>query len=375
MLNLQDKYTQYQRDNLLRELTLFIKDDSIIDFTTSDYLNLSSAHNLKHAIVNGFDKYGFGSKGSNIVCGYTDETQQFEHEFAKFINYPRAIFFSSGFMANLAIYSTLFSKHDSILADKYIHASIIDGIKLSQAKLRRYKHQQLSQLQDIYDGKSFITTEGVFSTSGSITQLDKLAKITPEKLIVDEAHSFGVLGKNGRGAINSFRISYKNCPICVFPLGKAFGGVGAVVCTTEAIAEYLIQFARNYIYTTALPPMILKAALIQLKNLENANDNRVRLQQNITFFNELCDAKDLELVSKDLSPIRSIQLNNANLAIRLKDKLFENKIIVSCFRYPTVPKDQAILRFSLHSNNTFDQIQQALEIISKEVKYEYIRSN
>ena len=375
MLNLQDKYIQYQKDNLLRELTTFVKDDSTIDFTTSDYLNLSAANNLKEAIITGFDKYGFGSKGSNIVCGYTDETQQFEQEFANFVNYPRAIFFSSGFMANLAIYSTLFNKYDTIFADKYIHASIIDGIKLSQAKLKRYQHQQLNQLKDIYDDKSFVTTEGAFSTSGTITQLDKLIKITTDKLIVDEAHSFGVLGKNGRGAINKYQLSYKNCPISVFPLGKAFGGVGAVVCTTQIIADYLIQFARNYIYTTALPPLILKAAILQLENLANADFNRTKLHQNVEFFNELCDAKNLKLVSKDFSAIRSISINDANLVIQLKNKLYQKKIVVSCFRYPTVPKNQAILRFSLHSTNTFDEIQQALEIISKEVHHEYIRSS
>lgn len=374
MLNLENKYIQYQKDYLLRELKAsnINTDKSIIDFTTSDYLDLSKSINLKQCLIDGFDKYGFGSKGSNIICGYTDETKEFEVKFAKFVNYPRAIFFSSGFMANLAIYSTLFDKSQTIFADKYIHASIIDGIKLSQAKLRRYKHQDLDHLENIYDNKSYITTEGAFSTYGTVSKLDKISNIARGKLIVDEAHSFGILGKCGKGSIDKHRLKYTDCPISIFPLGKAFGGVGAIVCTTDSIAEYLIQFARNYIYTTALPPLILKISILQLENLKSADNQRLTLYNNIDLFNQLCKEKKLELLSDDISPIKSILIKDNNLAINLKNKLYDKNIIVSCFRYPTVPKGQSLLRFSLHSSNTLDQIQEALEIISKELNYGYI---
>ncbi|WP_150467370.1 aminotransferase class I/II-fold pyridoxal phosphate-dependent enzyme [Francisella sp. SYW-9] len=374
MLNLENKYIQYQKDNLLRELAIsdVHKEKSTTDFTSSDYLNLSNSINLKQCLIDGFDKYGFGSKGSNIVCGYTDETQEFETTFAKFVNYPRAIFFSSGFMANLAIYSTLFDKSQIIFADKYIHASIIDGIKLSQAKLRRYKHQNLAHFKSIYDDKSYITTEGVFSTYGTVSQLDEISTTAKGKLIVDEAHSFGALGKNGKGSIDKYKLRYTDCPISIFPLGKAFGGVGAMVCTTDIIAEYLIQFARNYIYTTALPPLILKTSILQLENLKSADNQRIALYTNIDLFNQLCKEKKLELLSDDISPIKSILIKDNNLAISLKNKLYSKNILVACFRYPTVPRSQALLRFSLHSNNTSDQIQEALEIISKEVNYGFI---
>lgn len=374
MINLENKYIQYQKNNLLRELTThdIKKNKTSVDFTTSDYLDLSDSINLKQAIISGFDKYGFGSKGSNVVCGYTDETKQFEIEFAEFVNYPRAIFFSSGFMANLAIYSTLFDKNQTIFADKYIHASIIDGIKLSQAKLKRYRHQKLAHLDSVYDNKSFITTEGVFSTSGTISQLNKISNIAKNRLIVDEAHSFGILGERGKGCINKYELTFKDCPISIFPLGKTFGGVGAMVCTTDKIAEYLIQFARNYIYTTALPPLILKASILQLENLKLADNQRIILYKNIDLFNHLCKEKNLKLLSNDISPIKSILINDNDLAMNLKNKLYTNNISVSCFRYPTVPKNHAILRLSLHTSNTPNQIQKALEIISKEVSYGYI---
>ncbi|MED7788721.1 pyridoxal phosphate-dependent aminotransferase family protein [Francisella sp. 19X1-34] len=374
MLDLENKYLQYQKDNLLRELKVSNNTDkSIIDFTTSDYLNLSSSINLKQSLIDGFDKYGFGSKGSNIVCGYTNETEEFETTFAKFVNYPRAIFFCSGFMANLAIYSTLFDKSQTIFADKYIHASIIDGIKLSQAKLKRYKHQNSDHLENIYNNKSYITTEGIFSTYGTASQLDKISNIAKGRLIVDEAHSFGVLGKYGKGSIDKYKLRYIDCPISIFPLGKAFGGVGAIVCTTDRIAEYLIQFARNYIYTTALPPLILKTSILQLENLKSADNQRIALYKNIDLFNQLCKEKKLELLSDDVSPIKSILIKNNSLAISLRDKLYTKNILVSCFRYPTVPKKQALLRFSLHANNTPNQIQKALELISKEVNYGFIQ--
>ena len=369
MLNLENKYIQYQKDNLLRELKIskINSIETITDFTTSDYLNLSNSTNLKQCLIDGFNKYGFGSKGSNTVCGYTDETKAFETEFAKFVNYPRAIFFSSGFMANLAIYSTLFDKNSTIFADKFSHASILDGIKLSQARLRRYKHQDLEHLKNIYNNKSYITTEGIFSGSGTATELTTVSNIAQNKLIVDEAHSFGVLGEYGRGAIDKHKLKYTNCPISIFPLGKAFGGVGAMVCTTDKIAKYLIQFARNYIYTTALPPLILKTSIVQLKNLKSANSQRIALYKNIDFFNQFCKQKKLKLLSDNISPIKSILIADNSLAINLTNKLLTKNILVSCFRYPTVPKNQALLRFSLHSNNTLNQIQETLAIISKEV--------
>lgn len=364
MKHLEQKYLEYKEHHLLRKLNTFDSRETI-DFTTSDYLNISSSKNLEKSILEGFRKYGFGSKGSSVVCGYNTSVREFEEIFAKFVNYPRAILFNSGFMANLAIYSTLFTKDDIIFADKNIHASTIDGIKLSGAKLKRYKHQELDYLTSIYDKNSFIVTEGIFSTTGTITDLAKLTPLQNNKLIVDEAHSFGILGENGAGSINYHNLNYKNCPIAIFPLGKAFGGVGAIVCTTDEIAEYLLQFARNYIYTTALPPLILEASITQLENLIQANLQRQKLKENILYFNKLCEDNNLNLVSKDISPIKSILINDNNLAIKLKNTLDKNSISVSCFRHPTVPKNQPILRFSIHANNSFSEIDMVMNILNK----------
>ncbi|APC96553.1 aminotransferase class I/II-fold pyridoxal phosphate-dependent enzyme [Francisella frigiditurris] len=364
MKHLEKKYLEYKEHHLLRKLNTF-DSKKTIDFTTSDYLNISSSENLEKSILEGFRKYGFGSKGSSVVCGYNSSTKEFEEIFAKFVNYPKAIFFNSGFMANLAIYSTLFTKEDTLFADKNIHASTIDGIKLSEAKLKRYKHQDFNHLAKIYDNNNFIVTEGIFSTTGTITSLIELAPFQNNRLIVDEAHSFGILGENGAGSINHYNLNYKNCPIAIFPLGKAFGGVGAIVCTTNEIAEYLLQFARNYIYTTALPPLILEASITQLENLTQANLQRQKLKENILYFNKLCEDNNLNLVSRDVSPIRSILINDNSLAIKLKNILDKNNISVSCFRYPTVPKNQPILRFSIHANNSFSEIDMVMNILNK----------
>ena len=360
---LEDKYKYYLEHNLIRKLSPFNYNNEIIDFTSSDYLNIASSKNLKKSILTGFEKYGFGSKSSSIVCGYNSSVKAFEDKFANFVDYPKAIFFSSGFMANLAIYSTLFNDKNTLFADKFIHTSIIDGIKLSKAKFKRYKHQDFSHLVKIYDNNSFVTTEGMFSTTGTITNLSQITSIVPNKLIVDEAHSFGVLGKNGQGSVHNHNLTPANCPIVVFPLGKAFGGVGAVVCTTPQLADYLHQFARSYIYTTALPPLILEASITQLDNLIAANDQREKLNNNIRYFNKLCDEKALLLASKDLSPIRSIIIKNNNLVMNLKQKLEQENIAVSCFRYPTVPKNLTMLRFSIHANNSFAEINKAIDII------------
>ena len=361
---LEEKYKYYLEDNLIRKQNVSNRHNSTIDFTSSDYLNIASSKNLKKSILDGFDKYGFGSKGSAAVCGYNNTTKCFENKFADFIGYPKAIFFNSGFMANLAIYSTLLNQKSTIFTDKFIHASTIDGIGLSKAKLKRYRHQDYDHLYEIYDKNSFIATEGIFSTTGTITNLKKIFEISPNKLIVDEAHSLGVLGKNGQGLINHCSLTPANCPIAIYPLGKAFGGVGAIVCTTLEIANYLHQFARSYIYTTAMPPLILEASITQLDNLIGANSQREKLQSNILYFNKLCNERDLPLASEDISPIRSIIINENNLALQIKQELENNSLIVSCFRYPTVPKNQVMLRFSIHADNTFCEIEKAINIIT-----------
>ena len=219
-------------------------------------------------------------------------------------------------MANLAIYSTLLNEKNTVFTDKFIHASTIDGIGLSKAKLKRYGHQDYDHLYKIYDKNSFIATEGIFSTTGTITNLKKIFEISSSKLIVDEAHSLGVLGKNGRGLINHCNLTPANCPIAIYPLGKAFGGVGAMVCTTLEISNYLHQFARSYIYTTAMPPLILEASITQLDNLIKANSQREKLQSNILYFNKLCNERNLPLASKDISPIRSIVTIQQNFSIK-----------------------------------------------------------
>ncbi len=360
MQHLKQKYQEFDNLGALREYSPI--STTTIDFTTSDYLNIANSNNLEIAVIQSLRKYGLGAKGSNAVCGYTQETKNFEIEFAKFVDYPCAIFFSSGYMANLAVYSTLFNHKSTLFADKNIHASIIDGIQLSQAKLKRFAHQDFSHLANIYDDKSFIISEGIFSTNGAITDLSELTKHS-QNIIIDEAHSFGILGKNGRGSINHHKLNHKDIQISIYPLGKAFGSVGAMVCTNIEIANYLRQFARNYIYTTALPPMIISANIMQLENLRNANSNRQKLHQNIIYFNKIANEYSLHLINDDISPIRSIVFDNNQSAIATKKKLQQHNISVSCFRYPTVPRNKPMLRFSLHSDNSFADIKRALTFI------------
>ncbi|QLE79322.1 pyridoxal phosphate-dependent aminotransferase family protein [Francisella sp. Scap27] len=362
---LEEKYKYYLEKNLIRNQNISNNCKSNIDFTSSDYLNIASSKNLKKSILSGFEKYGFGSKGSAAVCGYNDSTKHFEEKFANFVGYPKAIFFNSGYMANLAIYATLFNEKNTLFADKFIHASTIDGINLSKVKLKRYRHQNYNHLLKIYDQNSYIVTEGVFSTTGTITNLKKIFEISDNKIIVDEAHSLGVLGNNGRGLINHYNLNSNNCPIAIYPLGKAFGGVGAVVCTTLEIANYLQQFARSYIYTTAIPPLILEASIAQLDNLAEANQQRENLRNNILYFNKLSNERNLLLASTDISPIRSIIIKENDLALQIKQELENNSLKVSCFRYPTVPQNLTMLRLSIHANNTFSEIEKAINIITK----------
>ena len=365
MISCDVKYRELELNNLIR--TRIPLPNNSIDFISNDYLNLSRSPNVKKHIVQIINNHGISSSGSNLVCGYHSETEVFENEFCKFTGYPRAIFFNSGYMANLAIFSTLFDTKNTLYADKKIHASMLDGIKLSGCKLKRFNHQDYSHANSIYDGESFIASEGIFSTTGSLTDLNKLHSISKTKLIIDEAHSFGILGEKGKGSINHHKLNINNCPIAIYPLGKAFGSTGAIVCTTDNIAEILIQMARSYIYTTALPAFILSANTIQLENLKQAEQQREALFDNIIFFNKLCLEQNVILDSYDISPIRSIIINNNLLAINIQKKLLIKSIHVGCFRYPTVPRNTSTIRFTIHSSNTHRQIKTAINIIESEI--------
>lgn len=352
-----------------RGANVFVNNKQTIDFSHNDYLGLSQHPCVKKALSQAALDVGFGSGSSPMVSGYSEATETLEKQFARFIGYPKAMFFNSGYHANLAVTALLSQTADMLVADKYIHASMLDGCRLAGVKLKRYRHQDLAAFKQVVSSlkaPSFCLSEGVFSMDGDVTPLGLLhhqLKGTWHQLVIDDAHGFGVLGKNGRGSVSHSGLTAKEVPICIVPLGKAMGGMGAMVCADETIIEKLIQFSRSYIYSTALPPALSLALQTSLALLESADDLRTRLLDNIHSFNRRCRQIGLKLISEDDTPIRSLFIGDNHKACQIQQKLSAGGFWVSCIRPPTVPEGTARLRVSLsalHDQKTIEALFVAL---------------
>ena len=340
-----------------------------IDFTSNDYLGLRQHPHIKKRLCDAAMEYGFGSGASAMISGCSPETEHLEEEFAQFIGYPKALLFQSGYHANLAVTSVLCNDAEIIFADKLIHASIIDGLRLSSLKFKRFPHQDFEALIHFKQcfQNSYCITEGVFSMEGDITNLEHLHHITKNKsiIIVDDAHGFGVFGTDGRGCINYHRLTYRQIPICIIPFGKAMAGMGAMVCAPEAMIEKLMQFSRSYIYSTALPPAIVSALRASLEILSTEQVRRDQLFENISLFNELCNKFDINVLSQDHTPIRSIVIGSNTKTLQVQKSLMNQGFWVSCIRPPTVVDNTSRLRISLSAMHTTKQVQNLVSALRK----------
>lgn len=373
---LRRRYAVNARDSFLNfNINYKSKNYNLINFCSSDYLGIATNIKVKQAFRDAALEYGFGAGASALISGYYNDTQLLEEKFSNLIGTESALFFNSGYHANLAVISSLISREDYVVADKLVHASILDGIKLSNAKLYRYKHNCLDDLTRILelintscaDRKIYIITESVFSMEGDITPINKIidiANLYNVKLIIDDAHGFGVIGKNGFGILSNYKIIPKEITATIIPLGKAFGGIGAMVCANQKIIDYLIQFSNTYKYTTALPPAISKASL---KSLDILTNNRLhnKITNNIIFFNEYAKHIGVKLNSYDKSAIKTIFVGSNSKVISIQDNLVKKGYFVGAIRPPTVPKGTARLRISISALHTTKDIRYLLELIKE----------
>ena len=329
---------------------IHIDEHSLINFSGNDYLGLSQHIEVKKKAQQAIEHYGVGSTSSAIVSGSHYLIEALEHDMADFVGYPRALLFNSGYHANLAVMSLIGRNSQTVVADKLVHASILDGIVLSGAKLKRYPHQNIDSLHAIlqkHPEAKYVITEGVFSMDGDISPLERFANTGLAKLIVDDAHGFGVLGQLGRGAINYAGLTFEDVPVMIVPCGKALGAMGALVCASEKFIELLIQTARSYIYSTALAIPVVGALNASLKLVMKGDHLRDKLFENIAFFNQYAQRLDLHVVSYDLTPIRSIIIGDNQQTQNIQSMLKDKGFYVSCIRPPTVPEHSARLRISL----------------------------
>ena len=376
MKDLAARLDKLRHDNLYRSRKLItsaqqvepiINGEKILSFCSNDYLGLANHPKVIESLVNAATDNGVGAGASHLITGHHKSHAALEKELAEFVGYEKALLFSTGYMANLGAVSSLATRKSTIFADKLNHASLNDAALLSRAKLRRYAHQDMSQLEkNIYKEKSsskIILTDGVFSMDGNVAPIKSLQSIANKhsaKLIVDDAHGIGVLGTHGKGSTEGLL----SCDdILIGTLGKAFGTFGAFVAAKQDTIEWIIQKAHSYIYTTALPPAIAEATRTSLRILKEEAWRREKLQELIQHFRVRCGQVGIK-ISDSETPIQPIILGASQTALRVSEQLFNLGILVPAIRPPTVPSNTARLRVNLcatHSRLHINQLIVALE--------------
>jgi len=347
-----------------------------LNFSSNDYLGLAGHPALRAAVHRALDDYGTGSGAAHLITGHTRAHAALEAELAEFVQRPRALLFSSGYLANLGVAGALLGRGDRVLEDRFNHASLLDAGLLSGARFSRYPHAQASgiQWQRAQRGaRTLVMTDGVFSMDGDIAPLPELVRAAEAAgafLMVDDAHGFGVLGEHGRGSLEHFSLGITEVPVFMATLGKALGTFGAFVAGSEALVETLIQHARTYIYTTAAPACLAEAGRAALKLVQTESWRREHLHQLIQRFR--AGAKQLNLpMLESITAIQPLLLGKADRAVAVSEQLRDHGILTAAIRPPTVPAGSARLRITLtaaHSEQHVDRLLSALqEVMSNAV--------
>lgn len=346
---------------------------SLLAFCSNDYLGLSQDPRLVETLAQAASRHGVGSGAAHLVNGHHPAHEALEEELADFIGTPRALVFSTGYMANLGCIQALVGRGDFIVADRLNHASLVDGAQLSGARFKRYPHLDLSAaerlLEEAAKGERLLVTDGVFSMDGDLAPLPGLVALADRHkawLMLDDAHGFGVLG-DGRGSLCHWQLAPASLPLYMATLGKALGGFGAFVAGDEDLIETLINTARSYIYTTALPPALAEANRTGLRLLREEGWRRDRLRENIDYFRTQATALNLPLLASD-TPIQPLLLGSAARALKWSAALEERGLLVTAIRPPTVPQGAARLRVTLsalHEREDIDRLLEALAEITR----------
>lgn len=339
---------------------------SLLAFCNNDYLGLANHPQVIEAWQAGAARWGVGGGASHLVVGHSGPHHALEEALAELTGRPRALLFSTGYMANLGAVTALVGQGDTVLEDRLNHASLLDAGLLSGARFKRYLHndpQSLATCLEKATGNTLVVTDGVFSMDGDLADLPALAREAQARgawLMVDDAHGFGPLGATGGGIVEHFGLSLEQVPVLVGTLGKAFGTAGAFVAGSDDLIESLIQFARPYIYTTSQPPALACATLKSLELLRSEHWRREHLQALIHQFREGAQQIGLTLMDS-FTPIQPILIGDSERAMRLSRLLRERGLLVTAIRPPTVPAGSARLRVTLSAAHSAAQVQLLLE--------------
>lgn len=328
-----------------------------LSFCSNDYLGLANHPDVVKAFQQGVNDYGVGSGAAHLISGHSRAHHALEDELAAFVQRPRALLFSTGYMANLGTVASLVGKDDSVIEDRWNHASLIDAGRSSGAQLRRYQHNDMDSLQQQLnsagDGNKLVVTDGVFSMDGDISRLDEIASIAQQHsawLMVDDAHGLGVLGEQGRGSLDYFQLALQDVPVLMGTLGKALGTFGAFVAGSDDLIEFLVQQARTFVYTTALPSAVAEATRASLRLTQSEQWRRDKLVALIKRFRDGARQLGLPLM-ESTTPIQPLIIGDNARALRLSEQLYAKGILISAIRPPTVPENTARLRITFSADH------------------------
>ncbi len=352
----------------------YIKGKKHLNFCSNDYLGLSSHKELKKTFNEALNKYGTSSSSSQLICGYQKPHKILEEQIAELLGYEKALLFGNGYMANLGIQQALFDKDSMVYIDKLNHASMYDGLKLSGTNYKRYPHLNyssvLSYSEQHKNYTKFLYSDSVFSMDGDVIDIKNIKSIsskTNSKIILDDAHGFGVIGEKGKGITEFFEKDDRPY-LLLITFGKALAGYGAVVCgKTEAI-ELMIQKSRSLIYTTSLPAALVATASKAISLSIEEPWRRDKLNQSIKYFQKIANENGLDL-KKSNTPIQILQIGPNQKTLETSEGLKRKNILAVAIRPPTVAVNTARIRITItaaHEKKHLDELMDALVEINKQ---------
>jgi 8-amino-7-oxononanoate synthase len=378
-MNMLDELRQIESDGLLRRMrTLESAQDRIvkidgreyISFCSNNYLGLCNHPRVKKAAIAAIEKYGVGAGASRLISGNFSLHNQLEKRIARFKGTESALVFPTGYMANVGTVSALVGPGDAIICDRLNHASIIDGARLSRAKLLVYRHTDSESLEEVLKQAAkyrtrLLITDSVFSMDGDVAQLDRVGELAEKydaTLMIDEAHAVGFLGNGGRGAVEHFGLNGK-IPVVMGTLSKAIGSVGGYIAGSADLIEYLRNKSRSFIYTTALPPAACAAAIAAIDIIETTPALVENLKENSRYLRIRLAENNINTLNST-TQIIPIITGTPQSALDLSQKLYENGILTPAIRPPTVPRGTSRIRISLMAQHTKQDIDKLLEIVT-----------
>ncbi|MDQ0216007.1 8-amino-7-oxononanoate synthase [Oikeobacillus pervagus] len=342
-------------------------------FSSNHYLGLGTDKDVQKGAIDAIEQYGAGSGGSRLTTGNSLLHQQLEEAIAKFKGTENALLFSSGFLANVGVISSIMGKGDIIFSDEYNHASIIDGCRLSKARTVIYKHCDLQSLETALqtektDGKKLIVTDGVFSMDGDVAPLREIQLIARKYgalLMVDDAHGTGVIGNHGKGSANYFGV--ENIDITVGTLSKAIGAEGGFVAGSNLLIHYLKNRARTFIFQTSLSPGVVGAALAAIQKIESTPQIVEKLQWNSAYMRRRLREEGFHVL-EGVTAIIPLIIGKAEEALQFSKLLEEEGVFAPAIRPPTVPEGTSRIRITVMATHTKEQIEQVVQIFVQAAK-------